>query len=335
MTYRSLAYRRAYDLVFYPTNQTNQSISISTADVVRESNLVEDVGKAFNLEFDVTRSFPRGMNFGKSNNATIKIYNLTGDTAKALQQPGYFSLFVGYGVDIHEIFAGSLVDAGYGIEGGDRYLELRLQSGKVTLKNKYFVKSYNKGTRLFTIIGDLVSFIQADYFNQDADVLYFQLNENENIEYKAAQSFKGDPVEILSQLLPFHHVIVNNRRVEVYRKIIEDNQTIVKTPVFDLDYNHGLIDINFTSEASLFGINKHFAGSSMRTICYPQIDINNVIRLKGDKSELINGYNPKYGAAIFENLYYRVSSIRHTGSLYGPDWISDIKGELLETMTGK
>ena len=317
------AYERKYSLTYIPFNKSDDTITLSS----NEGN-----SNSFNLSFEVSRNMPVFVNIPSSNDCVIKIYNLSGDTARAIQKSGYFIFSIGYKGTLNEVFAGTLASASFGKENSDRYIELNLVSGIISRQDRYFSKSYGKNTKRSKIISDLIAAYNKSYFGESSS-LSFDLIKKNDTTFKTSQTVKGDIVQLIASFLPNYNVVVNNKRIEIYQKIISGSYAKTKTPIYELDYNYGLIDINFTSDASLSGINKNYAGATFKTVLYPQIDLNSVIKIKSRNTEA--SYDPLLGISKEESLYYRVKSIRHMGQIYGGEFVSEIKGELLETMTGK
>lgn len=316
------AYSRRYSLTYIPFNLAEETIQLSSND---------NNSQSFNIQFDLERSMPIYMNTPNFNRCVIKIYNLGGDTAKAIQKSGYFIFELGYEGSTNEVFAGTLSSATFGKENGDRFIELNLVSGVISRKDRYFSRSYAKGTLRSKIVQDLISAYNKSYFGESSDQT-LKVTSKDTFIYKTAQTLRGDIVQLLASQLPNYNVVVNNRKIEIYPKTISGSYAKTRTSIFDLSYEFGLIDINFTSDASLAGVNKNYAGATMKTVLYPQIDINNVIRISSSNNQ--DSYDAVLGISSNESLYYRVKSIRHSGQIYGGEFVSEIKGELLETMTG-
>jgi hypothetical protein len=310
-----LAYGRNYNLIFIPTQTSLPTITIGSLGP--GSRTGRDRG--LNITFDIKKSFPTSLLSATANTCTIKIYNLTDSTAKALQVAGLFTLELGYGGRLYEVFAGSLAKATFGREGLDNYLQISMVSGKIVKKSRYFAKAYAKGATRFQIIRDLVAKIGEDYFPDSNGIAAFAVDPKTDKKYKTAQAKSGDAIQLLAGMLPRHNVVLNNRTVDVYPKEVVGKELITSAPIFDLGPKTGLIEHNFTSTPSLDGEDNNYAGVSLRTILYAQIDINFVFRLIGDKGEL---------------LYYRVKSLQHIGQIYGGDFNTIFEGELIETMTG-
>lgn len=318
-----LAYQRKYKITYIPFNKSDDTITLSSND---------DSSLSFNIVFNVSRTMPSFVNVPSSNDCVIKIYNLSGDTARAIQKSGYFVFEIGYQGTLNEVFAGTLASATFGKENSDRYIELNLVSGIMSRKDRYFSKSYAKNTKRSKIISDLISAYNKSYFGESSSLSFDLIKKNDKV-FKTSQTLRGDIVQLIASFLPNYNVVVNNKRIEIFEKIISGSYAKTKTPIYELDYNFGLIDINFTSDASLSGINKNYAGATFKTILYPQIDLNSVVKIKSNNSEA--AYDPVLGTAKDEALYYRVKSISHSGQIYGGEFTSEIRGELLETMTGK
>ena len=312
-----LAYGRNYNLQFIPAQASLPSITIGSTISRSPKSFGRDRG--LNISFQIKKSFPTSLLSASANTCTIKIYNLTDSTAKALQVAGLFTLELGYGGSLYEVFAGSLAKATFGREGMDTFIEISLVSGKLTRKSRYFAKAYAKGATRFQIARDLIAKINEDYFPNSGVIPFFPVDPKNDTKYKTAQAKSGDAIQLLAGMLPRHNVVLNNRRVDVYPKVVVGKELITKAPIFDLGPKTGLIDHNFTSTPSLEGEANNYAGVSVRTILYAQIDINYVFRLIGDQGEL---------------LFYRVKSMQHTGQIYGGDFNTIFEGELIETMTG-
>ncbi len=310
-----LAYGRNYALTFIPVQSSLPTIFIGSSG----GSHITGRDRGLNISFVVKKSFPASLITASANTCTVKIYNLTDSTAKALQVSGFFTLELGYGSALYEVFSGVLSKTTFGREGMDTYIELAMVSGKIEKKSRYFNKAYAKGATRFQIIGDLVDKIQDEYFPDSGAVERFQLDPKDNTKYKTAQAKSGDAIQLLAGMLPKYNVVLNNRSVGIYPKVVEGQQLITKAPIFDLNPSTGLIDFNFTSTPSLEGADNMYAGVSARTILYGQMDINFVFKLSSEG----------------DTLFYRVKSMEHTGQIYGGEFNTLFEGELIETMTGK
>lgn len=324
-----IAFKRAYELKFFPGDESADSLLLAQG-IGQTLNSSDPIVKSFAIDFQVKSAQPF-YNSASKNTASITIYNLKNETARAIQEPGVFNLALGYvGTGwVTDVFSGSMINATYGKQGSDRFITLDLVSGRLGLKNQIFQKDYGKFTTTQQVVNDLVSFIQADYFsgldgNQTIlpitiDIQYQQIYEN-------GLSLKGDAISLLAELLPDYYVYLNNKQVEVRPRRLADISYIYGN-VFDLSPEYGEIYSNMTGTASIEDYTIMDTGIEAKTVLLPNLQVGDMIKLAQNKARFFDGYATRTPNTLDQTLYYEVKDVTHAGNTFN--------GEFTTTFTAK
>ena len=295
-----------------------------------------ELHKGHAITFDVVASNNGAANGYMQSEGRIRIYNLSDETARTIQTRGIFNLVMDYGslsADLTNfpIFSGSSTDVRYGKTGVDRYLEFTLSSGVFVDKDKFFKKSYRKGTETIEILTDLKNYIVDTYYSYNTDVTFtgFELKPDENISYKSPQTFAGDPLDIMARLLPNFTILWDRGGVFIFRKQDTEKSITSTEAVVVLKRSNGLIDVQYTSETSGSDANTRYASVELEMVGNNNIKPNFVFQIPEGRT-FINSYSGKDNTGR-DDSFYRVSEIKHTGNTFNGEWKTNIKGMLINT----
>jgi hypothetical protein len=343
-----LSYGRSYKLVFTPKDQSEAAFAFVQG--IPSEYPDHETGLA--IEFTVEKSEPPFGVVGTSY-ATIRIYNMSPDTSRSILQAGLFSLSVGYGNYVSEIYSGSIASVENGREGKDRYTELSLTSGVYHYKTRYFSRTYDKGTLKSTIVTDLVSHLRNGYFAGIKNKVSLESNRGINDlahlkdhVYGSSKTMKGDAQVLLAQLLPnFSIFITDNMTVNIKfkkkDKLTKATTTEKSYAAFGIDY--GQIDsIQYTSkpvDEAKKGLEGNITGIQATGVMIPELNVGTVVQIMATRRTDIHNstfsgdpdlfFDPQQSDLNVRALY-EVKSLVHSGNTFNGDFTTSFSADITD-----
>lgn len=267
------------------------------------------IGNGINIEFQVDADRSAGPNA-----MTAAVYGLTEDRRYQLRKSPrvMVELRVGYTVDnMFTIFKGNLRSSSVQKEGTEIVTRLEAGDGEWA-QDEWFAKSYGKGTRLITVLDDLVAAMGVDRGNLDVVESSGEGNGIPLVFVNGA-TFSGHATDQFARLMGgrgFEWCIQNNvvQVVRVGSAISDASAIPVLTPTT------GLIGVPAINNQGVM---------TCDTIMIPRIRPGRLIdvesRFLGDK-----GNRPT------SRIRFVVTKAAFTGSLYGPDFKIGVEGRKRE-----
>lgn len=249
-----------------------------------------------------------GDNKRKTNKATIKIYNLSGEHQKYIEQPFVeCALSVGYAnTGLFRLFAGQITVAGTEKEGTETVTEIQLDSLYSDLNHKTVSKTAPVGVTVKGVIENLVK--EMDGVSR---VVFSGTSVGRS--FVDGYPLSGTPRQILNQLGEAFQI---EWQVDDGIMYIQDAGTSYMTDnskAFKISETSGLIDRPYFDQIEKQRGKKDKLraarnGLKLRILLNPALVAGSIIYIE---------YADKTG-------YYKIERLTHTGEYFGNDWTTEI-----------
>lgn len=265
--------------------------------------------KDLQVTFDISKSTN---NKNRTNSASIEVYNLSEESLKILDTDYPAAVFsVGY-LDtggIKRLFSGQVTNVSTRKSGTDIVTQIQMGSGYTALNHDTLSDVVPPGNNVQDAIEKLRKAIGADRG------VYNGANLNNEIIY--GYPLSGTPKEMLDELAEKYQLDWQLDDGVLY---VHDNDRAA-TEQFQLAYVispfTGLIERPYRVSGDKRRSKKDKVkkpGVQMKILLNPEIKAGDIIRID---EGLLKGW-------------YKVDSLRHTGSWRGENWYTEIKGSSLE-----
>lgn len=265
--------------------------------------------KDLQVTFDISKSTN---NKNRTNSATIEIYNLSEESLKVLDTDYPAAVFSAGYLDTggaKRLFSGQVTNVSTRKSGTDVVCQLTMGSGYVELNHETLSDVVPPGNNVQDAIEKLRKAIGADRG------VYNGTNLNNEIIY--GYPLSGTPKEMLDELAEKYQLDWQLDDGVLY---VHDNDRAA-TEQFQLAYVispfTGLIERPYRVSGDRRRSKKDKVkkpGVQMKILLNPDIKAGDIIQIE---EGLLKGW-------------YKVDSIRHTGSWRGDNWFTEIKGSSLE-----
>lgn len=288
--------------------QKNRVYSLIVGD--SKTSEAFEINNDLQITFDISKSTD---NKKKTNSAAIEIYNLNADQIRLLDTDYPAAvLAVGYldAGNIKRIFAGQVNHVSTRKSGTDVVTQIQLGSGYTELNHDILNEIVPPGST----VKDVAETIRKAIPGVSRGV-YNGTNLNNEILY--GYPLMGSPKEMLSELADKYSLDYQVDDDVLYVK----NNDRANTENFDQAYvisaYTGLIENAYRVSGNRKRSKKDKAkkpGIQMKILLNPDIIAGDIIRLED----------------TFITGWFRVDSLRHSGSWRGSNWVTEIKASYLE-----
>lgn len=286
--------------------QRNRQYSLTVGDYKTGNGLlIEDL----QVTFDISKSTN---NKNRTNSATIEVYNLSEESLKVLDTDYPAAVFEAGYLDTggpKRLFSGQVTNVSTRKSGTDIVTQLTMGSGYVNLNHETLSDVVPPGNNVQDAIEKLRKAIGADRG------VYNGTNLNNEIIY--GYPLSGTPKEMLDELAEKYQLDWQLDDGVLY---VHDNDRAA-TEQFQLAYVispfTGLIERPYRVSGDKRRSKKDKVkkpGVQLKILLNPEIKAGDIIKIE---EGLLKGW-------------YKVDSIRHTGSWRGDNWATEIKGSSLE-----
>lgn len=286
--------------------QRNRQYRLTVGDYKTGNGLlIEDL----QVTFDISKSTN---NKNRTNSATIEIYNLSEESLKVLDTDYPAAVFEAGYLDTggpKRLFAGQVTNVSTRKSGTDIVCQLTMGSGYTELNHETLSDVVPPGNNVQDAIEKLRKAIGADRG------VYNGTNLNNEIIY--GYPLSGTPKEMLDELAEKYQLDWQLDDGVLY---VHDNDRAA-TEQFQLAYVispfTGLIERPYRVSGDKRRSKKDKVkkpGVQLKILLNPEIKAGDIIQIE---EGLLKGW-------------YKVDSIRHTGSWRGDNWYTEIKGSSLE-----
>ena len=286
--------------------QRNRQYSLTVGDYKTGNGLlIQDL----QVTFDISKSTN---NKNRTNSATIEIYNLSEESLKVLDTDYPAAVFEAGYLDTggpKRLFAGQVTNVSTRKSGTDIVCQLTMGSGYTELNHETLSDVVPPGNNVQDAIEKLRKAIGADRG------VYNGTNLNNEIIY--GYPLSGTPKEMLDELAEKYQLDWQLDDGVLY---VHDNDRAA-TEQFQLAYVispfTGLIERPYRVSGDKRRSKKDKVkkpGVQLKILLNPEIKAGDIIQIE---EGLLKGW-------------YKVDSIRHTGSWRGDNWFTEIKGSSLE-----
>lgn len=286
--------------------QKNRQYRLAVGDYkTGDGLLIEDL----QVTFDISKSTN---NKNRTNSATIEVYNLSEESLKILDTDYPAAVFEAGYLDTggpKRLFAGQVTNVSTRKSGTDVVCQITMGSGYVNLNHETLSDLVPPGNNVKDAIEKLRKAIGADRG------VYNGTNLNNEIIY--GYPLSGTPKEMLDELAEKYQLDWQLDDGVLY---VHDNDRAA-TEQFQLAYVispfTGLIERPYRVSGDRRRSKKDKVkkpGIQMKILLNPEIKAGDIIQIE---EGLLKGW-------------YKVDSIRHSGSWRGDNWYTEIKGSSLE-----
>lgn len=286
--------------------QKNRQYRLTVGDYkTGEGLLIEDL----QVTFDISKSTN---NKNRTNSASIEVYNLSEESLKVLDTDYPAAVFEAGYLDTggpKRLFAGQITNVSTRKSGTDVVCQITMGSGYVNLNHETLSDLVPPGNNVKDAIEKLRKAIGADRG------VYNGTNLNNEIIY--GYPLSGTPKEMLDELAEKYQLDWQLDDDVLY---VHDNDRAA-TEQFQLAYVispfTGLIERPYRVSGDRRRSKKDKVkkpGVQMKILLNPEIKAGDIIQIE---EGLLKGW-------------YKVDSIRHSGSWRGDNWYTEIKGSSLE-----
>ena len=286
--------------------QRNRQYRLTVGDYKTGNGLlIEDL----QVTFDISKSTN---NKNRTNSATIEVYNLSEESLKVLDTDYPAAVFEAGYLDTggpKRLFAGQVTNVSTRKSGTDIVTSIAIGSGYTFLNHETLSDVVPPGNNVQDAIEKLRKAIGADRG------VYNGTNLNNEIIY--GYPLSGTPKEMLDELAEKYQLDWQLDDGVLY---VHDNDRAA-TEQFQLAYVispfTGLIERPYRVSGDKRRSKKDKVkkpGVQLKILLNPEIKAGDIIKIE---EGLLKGW-------------YKVDSIRHTGSWRGDNWYSEIKGSSLE-----
>lgn len=286
--------------------QRNRQYSLTVGDYKTGNGLlIQDL----QVTFDISKSTN---NKNRTNSATIEIYNLSEESLKVLDTDYPAAVFEAGYLDTggpKRLFAGQVTNVSTRKSGTDIVCQLTMGSGYTELNHETLSDVVPPGNNVQDAIEKLRKAIGADRG------VYNGTNLNNEIIY--GYPLSGTPKEMLDELAEKYQLDWQLDDGVLY---VHDNDRAA-TEQFQLAYVispfTGLIERPYRISGDKRRSKKDKVkkpGVQLKILLNPEIKAGDIIQIE---EGLLKGW-------------YKVDSIRHSGSWRGDNWYTEIKGSSLE-----
>lgn len=286
--------------------QRNRQYSLTVGDYKTGNGLlIEDL----QVTFDISKSTN---NKNRTNSATIEVYNLSEESLKVLDTDYPAAVFEAGYLDTggpKRLFAGQVTNVSTRKSGTDIVTQITMGSGYTELNHETLNDVVPPGNNVQDAIEKLRKAIGADRG------VYNGTNLNNEIIY--GYPLSGTPKEMLDELAEKYQLDWQLDDGVLY---VHDNDRAA-TEQFQLAYVispfTGLIERPYRVSGDKRRSKKDKVkkpGVQLKILLNPEIKAGDIIQIE---EGLLKGW-------------YKVDSIRHTGSWRGDNWYTEIKGSSLE-----
>ena len=249
-----------------------------------------------------------GDNKRKTNKATIKIYNLSGEHQKYIEQPFVeCALSVGYAnTGLFRLFAGQITVAGTEKEGTETVTEIQLDSLYSDLNHKTVSKTAPVGVTVKGVIENLV---------KEMPGVSRAVFSGKNISKSFVDGYplSGSPRQILNELGEAFQI---EWQVDDGIMYIQDAGTSYMTDnskAFKISEASGLIDRPYFNQIEKQRGKKDKLraarnGLKLRILLNPALIAGSIVYIE---------YGDKTG-------YYKIERLTHAGEYFGNDWTTEL-----------
>lgn len=286
--------------------QRNRQYSLTVGDYKTGNGLlIEDL----QVTFDISKSTN---NKNRTNSATIEVYNLSEESLKVLDTDYPAAVFEAGYLDTggpKRLFSGQVTNVSTRKSGTDIVTQITMGSGYTELNHETLSDVVPPGNNVQDAIEKLRKAIGADRG------VYNGTNLNNEIIY--GYPLSGTPKEMLDELAEKYQLDWQLDDGVLY---VHDNDRAA-TEQFQLAYVispfTGLIERPYRVSGDKRRSKKDKVkkpGVQLKILLNPEIKAGDIIQIE---EGLLKGW-------------YKVDSIRHTGSWRGDNWYTEIKGSSLE-----
>lgn len=286
--------------------QRNRQYSLTVGDYKTGNGLlIQDL----QVTFDISKSTN---NKNRTNSATIEIYNLSEESLKVLDTDYPAAVFEAGYLDTggpKRLFSGQVTNVSTRKSGTDIVTQITMGSGYVNLNHETLSDVVPPGNNVQDAIEKLRKAIGADRG------VYNGTNLNNEIIY--GYPLSGTPKEMLDELAEKYQLDWQLDDGVLY---VHDNDRAA-TEQFQLAYVispfTGLIERPYRVSGDKRRSKKDKVkkpGVQLKILLNPEIKAGDIIQIE---EGLLKGW-------------YKVDSIRHTGSWRGDNWATEIRGSALE-----
>jgi hypothetical protein len=286
--------------------QKNRQYRLTVGDYkTGDGLLIEDL----QVTFDISKSTN---NKNRTNSASIEVYNLSEESLKVLDTDYPAAVFEAGYLDTggpKRLFAGQVTNVSTRKSGADIITQITMGSGYVNLNHETLSDLVPPGNNVKDTIEKLRKAIGADRG------VYNGTNLNNEIIY--GYPLSGTPKEMLDELAEKYQLDWQLDDGVLY---VHDNDRAA-TEQFQLAYVispfTGLIERPYRVSGDRRRSKKDKVkkpGVQMKILLNPEIKAGDIIQIE---EGLLKGW-------------YKVDSIRHSGSWRGDNWFTEIKGSSLE-----
>lgn len=286
--------------------QRNRQYRLTVGDYKTGNGLlIEDL----QVTFDISKSTN---NKNRTNSATIEVYNLSEESLKVLDTDYPAAMFEAGYLDTggpKRLFSGQVTNVSTRKSGTDIVCQLTMGSGYTELNHETLSDVVPPGNNVQDAIEKLRKAIGADRG------VYNGTNLNNEIIY--GYPLSGTPKEMLDELAEKYQLDWQLDDGVLY---VHDNDRAA-TEQFQLAYVispfTGLIERPYRVSGDKRRSKKDKVkkpGVQLKILLNPEIKAGDIIQIE---EGLLKGW-------------YKVDSIRHTGSWRGDNWFTEIKGSSLE-----
>lgn len=285
-----MSFQRAYELTF--TTTTN---AFSDEELIFSQSDLKPLGLM--VDFNIMKSRSTGKNQGN-----IRITNPSRDTMAAFQKEGKVTLKAGYHGDIAKILVGRKESISFTDEGGSKTIDITVVEGAATKTEAIFSKNYSVGTRISTIIDDIVQHL-IDKVDSIEEKNKYQITDFTTYTYP--QVVYGDSFQLLEEILGSigYEYFINRGTI-----------TILKETGFVRDL---IVDVNPYS--GMIGSPKPISEKKGSTLSNG-IQFRHVLNYNFDIGRLIKVFSND-----IEERNYVIDSVNFIGNTFQGDWICDVR----------
>jgi len=279
---------RAYELIIGDYHKTDDAL------------VLED----FQCKFDISKS---SSNKDKTNSATIEVYNVDEDVIALLNREYIACVFSAGYVDIgvNRLFAGQIIDCSTRQQGPDIITQIKMGSGYTELNHSIISKLVPPGKTYEDVYEEVRTSLGL------AKGAYVGTNLNSQIVN--GYPLMGEPKRMLNKLSEASQTEWRVVDGALYVNDMDGSISTNLNEVYIISEDTGLVDRPFKYLVS---------GDKTRSK-------NDKVKKKGVQWKmLLNGeVNPGEIVKVeFEDLsaYYKVDSVRHSGSFRDNEWYSEV-----------
>lgn len=293
---------------------------VAEDDVLQFEDNEEILIRDNHITFDIEKT---GGDNTSGNTATISIYNLSNESVLLIERvtgtKNFIELLAGYSNDVLKtVFRGNIVRVEDSFDGLDRVTKVICSDGGVYLQTRIVTRVYPKGTKINTIIDDLI------------DELYLPRGTisrlpDTTVTTKAI-SIHGKASDQLKRILEIFNYSFNIQDLFI-------NITPKETDVVAEDaVSNGFIPL-ISVDTGLIGSPAVLSDTTDLSMVEAKTQSTAGVKFK----TLLNGeYNPggyvKLESASYIGVY-RILKVVHEGSYEGDTWYSELEAELVSQET--